>query len=375
MVERQRGAPARRSATSSSLCVNRVPELRSWTLDRAAGTLRIGAAVTYAELAAAAARRPRAGARPGGAHGRLAADPQRGDDRRQRRHVLAGRRRPARARRPRRDGRVGERRRACAMLPIGEFMVGVKQTALRPGELLTAVTVPLLDGWQGYAKVGVRNAMVIAISGACLAVDEPSAVGAPRARVGRPDDRAGAGGGGVRRRGRRLASRSGRRRGASPSSGASPPRRAARSTTTARRPPTAATRSTCSPGACCAGRSPSAVGSRLGVSGALPAARQRRSTTTSPTRGSARACSTCCASGSACTARRGRASRGSAARAACSSTASWCAPASCSAASAVDVPIVTIEGIAGDGEPADRRAAGVRRRRRRAVRVLHARGW
>ena len=59
-------------------------------------------------------------------------------------------------------------------LPVGEFMVGVKRTARRPDELLTAVTVPLLDGWQGYSKVGVRNAMVIAISGACLAVDEPS---------------------------------------------------------------------------------------------------------------------------------------------------------------------------------------------------------
>ena len=80
-------------------------------------------------------------------------------------------------------------------LPIGEFMVGVKQTALRPGELLAAVTVPLLDGWQGYAKVGVRNAMVIAISGACLAVDEPVTVGAHRPRFGRPDDRAGGRGG------------------------------------------------------------------------------------------------------------------------------------------------------------------------------------
>ena len=59
-------------------------------------------------------------------------------------------------------------------LPIGEVMVGVKQTALRRGELVTAITVPLLDGWQGYAKVGVRNAMVIAIAGACLAVDGPS---------------------------------------------------------------------------------------------------------------------------------------------------------------------------------------------------------
>ena len=53
-------------------------------------------------------------------------------------------------------------------------MVGVKKTALAPGELVAAVTVPLLDGWQGYAKVGVRNAMVIAISGACLAVDRPT---------------------------------------------------------------------------------------------------------------------------------------------------------------------------------------------------------
>ena len=77
-------------------------------------------------------------------------------------------------------------------------MVGVKQTALRPGELLAAVTVPLLDGWQGYAKVGVRNAMVIAISGACLAVDEPSrsvrlALGSVAPTIVRA-----AGGGGVR---------------------------------------------------------------------------------------------------------------------------------------------------------------------------------
>ena len=53
-------------------------------------------------------------------------------------------------------------------------MVGVKRTTRQPGELVTAVTVPLLDGWQGYAKVGVRNAMVIAIAGACLAVDRPT---------------------------------------------------------------------------------------------------------------------------------------------------------------------------------------------------------
>ena len=56
-------------------------------------------------------------------------------------------------------------------LPVGEFMTGVKTTALAPGELITGIDVPVLGGWQGYAKVGVRNAMVIAIASACLATD------------------------------------------------------------------------------------------------------------------------------------------------------------------------------------------------------------
>ena len=59
-------------------------------------------------------------------------------------------------------------------LPVAEFMVGVKRTALAPGELIASVTLPLLDGWQGYSKVGVRNAMVIATASACVATDTPS---------------------------------------------------------------------------------------------------------------------------------------------------------------------------------------------------------
>lgn len=59
-------------------------------------------------------------------------------------------------------------------LPVGDFMVGVKRTALQPGELIESVDVPLLDGWQGYSKVGVRNAMVIATAGACVATDVAS---------------------------------------------------------------------------------------------------------------------------------------------------------------------------------------------------------
>ena len=109
-------------------------------------------------------------------------------------------------------------------MPVGDFMVGVKRTARAPGELITAVTVNLLDGWQGYAKVGVRNAMVIAISGACLAVDRPSAIGAPGARVGGADDRPRPRGGGVRRGERRLGRRLDRRPAWARSSVASPPR-------------------------------------------------------------------------------------------------------------------------------------------------------
>lgn len=56
-------------------------------------------------------------------------------------------------------------------IPVSEFMVGVKRTALAPGELITSIEIRRCDGWQGYAKVGVRNAMVISVAGACLATD------------------------------------------------------------------------------------------------------------------------------------------------------------------------------------------------------------
>lgn len=59
-------------------------------------------------------------------------------------------------------------------ISIHDFMIGVKQNSRVAGELITGVTVPVLAGWQGYAKVGVRNAMVIAIASACLVVDTTS---------------------------------------------------------------------------------------------------------------------------------------------------------------------------------------------------------
>lgn len=56
-------------------------------------------------------------------------------------------------------------------VPVEEFMVGVKKNVLAPGELITGITIPVRRGWQGYSKVGVRNAMVIATASACLAMD------------------------------------------------------------------------------------------------------------------------------------------------------------------------------------------------------------
>jgi CO/xanthine dehydrogenase FAD-binding subunit len=55
-------------------------------------------------------------------------------------------------------------------------MTGPKRNVLRPGELIEAVTLPVFAAWQGYAKVGVRNAMVISNAGACLAVDDSGKV-------------------------------------------------------------------------------------------------------------------------------------------------------------------------------------------------------
>lgn len=56
-------------------------------------------------------------------------------------------------------------------VPVHDFMVGVKRNDRRPDEIITGVSLPVLEGWQGYAKVGQRNAMVIAIASACLAHD------------------------------------------------------------------------------------------------------------------------------------------------------------------------------------------------------------
>lgn len=56
-------------------------------------------------------------------------------------------------------------------LPWHEFFLGVKRTARRPDELVTAIRLPVLDSRQDYLKVGTRNAMVISVAGLALVVD------------------------------------------------------------------------------------------------------------------------------------------------------------------------------------------------------------
>jgi CO/xanthine dehydrogenase FAD-binding subunit len=60
------------------------------------------------------------------------------------------------------------------ILPVDELIVGPKRTALAPGELIVAVRVPVRDGPAEFLKIGVRNAMVIAVASCALVVDRPS---------------------------------------------------------------------------------------------------------------------------------------------------------------------------------------------------------
>ena len=56
-------------------------------------------------------------------------------------------------------------------LPVAEFCTGPKRSVLAPDELIVSLDVPLAAGPQEFAKVGTRNAMVIAVCSLCLSLD------------------------------------------------------------------------------------------------------------------------------------------------------------------------------------------------------------
>lgn len=150
--------------------VNRIPELRSWTRHADGQAVTIGAGVSWteltteplAELLPALAQASRTVGSPqirnvGTLGGNLGTCSPAGDGL----PVLAALDATVEL------ASVRGRRRVA----VGQFMLGVKRTALEPGEMIVSITVPVVDGWQGYAKVGVRNAMVIAVASACVVLD------------------------------------------------------------------------------------------------------------------------------------------------------------------------------------------------------------
>ncbi len=61
---------------------------------------------------------------------------------------------------------------ASRSLSWREFLTGPKTTALTPGELIAGASWPTPSGPSTFAKVGIRNAMVISICSVCVQVDE-----------------------------------------------------------------------------------------------------------------------------------------------------------------------------------------------------------
>jgi CO/xanthine dehydrogenase FAD-binding subunit len=154
------------------LDLNRVPELTSWQLRE--GVVHLGAGVTYTRLitelggllpglamAARTVGSPQIRNR-GTVGGNLGAASPAGDC-----HpvLLAA-------------GAAVEATsvRGSRMIPAGEFFTGPKRNALAADELITSVLMPAAAGPQQFAKIGTRNAMVIAVCAFALEL-RPPAVG------------------------------------------------------------------------------------------------------------------------------------------------------------------------------------------------------
>jgi CO/xanthine dehydrogenase FAD-binding subunit len=149
------------------LDLTRVPEIHAWS--RMDGTVELGAGVTYTEImseladllpglaiASRTVGSPQIRNR-GTVAGNLGSASPAGDA-----HppLLAG-------------GATVEVEsvRGRRTIRIETFFTGVKHNALEPDELIRAVTVPVATGPQQFAKIGTRNAMVIAVASFGLALD------------------------------------------------------------------------------------------------------------------------------------------------------------------------------------------------------------
>jgi CO/xanthine dehydrogenase FAD-binding subunit len=149
------------------LDLTRVPELA--TIERTDGMVRIGAGVTYTtvirelatELPALAIAARSVGSpqirNRGTVGGNLGAASPAGDS-----HppLLAT------------DAEVEvASTRGARRIPIAGFYTGPKRNALAPDELILAIHAPVARGPQQFAKVGPRNAMVIAVCSLAVTLD------------------------------------------------------------------------------------------------------------------------------------------------------------------------------------------------------------
>ena len=153
------------------IALRNIPEIQEWSVDAASGIVHIGSSVPYATME----------------HGELA----------QALPALAEAARTVGSPQIRAAGSIGGNLGTCSpagdSLPIlsaldavvhlrsdtssrsvsfAEFMVGPKKNSRMANEIITGVSIPMTNGWQGYAKVGVRNAMVISVASVCLAIHD-----------------------------------------------------------------------------------------------------------------------------------------------------------------------------------------------------------
>jgi CO/xanthine dehydrogenase FAD-binding subunit len=158
-----------RARPAAILNLNEVPELRGWS--RESGALRLGAGLTYAEamspelaaLLPALAEASRTVGSPqirnrGTIGGNLGTASPAGDALPP--LVLE-------------DAEVEcASVRGARRVPLGEFVTGVKRTALAQDELIAAVWVTPSGAPQTFMKVGPRNAMVIAVVSLALSAGD-----------------------------------------------------------------------------------------------------------------------------------------------------------------------------------------------------------
>jgi CO/xanthine dehydrogenase FAD-binding subunit len=156
----------------SLLDLSRLPELTGWSVE--GGRLRLGAGVTYAQLTGERHARDGLGRRlPGLAMAaRTVGSPQIRN-----RGTIGGNlgsASPAGDCHPSLLAAGAEVEVASAggtrLISIDDFFTGVKRNAMAPDELIAAVWITPPSGPEQFAKIGTRNAMVIAVAAFGLAL-------------------------------------------------------------------------------------------------------------------------------------------------------------------------------------------------------------